>query len=61
MTIEKLRQIADKANDLPNAVIEYSCELPEHKEITKESIFGIKAVFNKDVPKSTGAIIINKY
>jgi hypothetical protein len=52
----KLKELIEKAKDIPNAVIEYSCELPKDLD-TK----GVKLIFNKDVPKSAGANIIYKY
>jgi hypothetical protein len=52
MKIEKLQNLIQEAKKFPNAVIEYSCELPDID--TK----GVKMVFNKDVPKSVGASII---
>jgi len=54
--IEKLNQLVEKAKDFPNAVIEYSFELPKGFK-TK----GVKIVFNKNVPKSVGASITYKY
>ena len=59
--VEKIRDLVDKAKDYPNAIIEYSFELPQARGITPTEFYGVKAVFNKDVPKSVGANIIYRY
>lgn len=59
--LKRITQLTDKAKDFPNAVIEYSFKLPTVKGIKPDNFFGVKAVFNKNVPSSAGANIIYKY
>lgn len=57
--MDRLKQLAEQAKQFPNAVIEYSCELPE--DCQPDNIYGVKAVFNKNVSKQTGALITYKF
>lgn len=57
--MEKLKKLAEQAKQLPNAVIEYSCELPE--DCKPDNIYGVRAVFNKNVSKSAGAVLTYKF
>ena len=61
MKLERIQQLAEKAKEIPNAVIEYNMELPKDKNIKPDSFYGVKAVFNKNVPKSVGCNIIYRY
>jgi len=61
MKIERIKQLVEMAKDLPKAVIEYSGELPDLKGIKEDSFYGVKAVYNKNVPKSVGCNLVNKY
>jgi hypothetical protein len=62
MKIERILQLVHKAKDVPNAVIEYSGELPEgDKNLTPTCFYGVKAVFNKRVPSDVECNLINRY
>lgn len=61
MKIEHIRQLVEESKKFPNSFIEYSGELPDHPLIKKDKFFGIKAVYNKNVPKSKGCNLIFKY
>jgi len=61
MTIERIKQLVEESKDFPNSHIEYSGELPKDKGITEDSFYGVKAVYNKNVPKSVGCNLIFKY
>jgi hypothetical protein len=44
--IDKIKQAASQGKEIETSVIEYNCELPKHKDIKKDSFFGVKAKFN---------------
>ena len=58
--LEIITKLSEEAKAFPNAVIEYSFDLPKAKGITSTSFFGVKAVYNRNVPKETGATITYK-
>ena len=58
--LETIKQAVEEAKDYPNAVIEYSLELPLVKGITADSFFGVKAKYNPKVQKVTGLMITYK-
>ena len=47
--IDKIKQAADQGREIPTACIEYSCELPEHEEISETEFFGVPAKYNPNV------------
>ena len=61
MKIERIKKIVEDSKSFPNSYIEYNGELPDVKGIEKDSFFGVKAVFNKNVPKSAGCSLMYKY
>jgi len=61
MKLERIQQVVEDSKKFPKAHIEYSGELPVHPEVTKDSFFGVKAVYNSKVPKLTGCSVVFTY
>ena len=63
MKLERIKHLVEESKKYPEgkARIEYSGELPDVAGITEDNFFGVKAVYNKNVPKSTGCSIIYSY
>jgi len=59
--LNTIRQRVEEAKDIPKAIIEYSFELPENRNIKADSFYGVPARFNKMVPKSVGCVIVYSY
>lgn len=59
-TLDKINKLVEQAKDFPNAIIEYSFDLPEVDGITPDNFFGVKALYNQQVAPDTGAIITYK-
>ena len=59
--IQKIRELVEASQGLPNALIEYNMELPQLSHITKDSFYGVKAVFNKNVSEATMAVLTYKF
>lgn len=57
---DKIKRLVEEAKDFPNAVIEYSFELPKMKGVKKDSFMGVKAKYNSNVNPNTGAMISYK-
>ena len=56
--IQKIKEAVEQSKAYPNPTIEYNFEkLPNNKLITKDSFFGVKAVFNPMVKKDTAKVI----
>jgi len=56
--LEKIRIAVEQSKAFPNPTIEYNFEeLPKHKEVKKDSFFGVRAVYNKMVEKNTAKVI----
>ena len=47
--IDIIKNAVAHCDGIPSAVIEYNFELPKHKDIKKDSFFGVKAKFEKNV------------
>lgn len=56
-----IMKAVEESKKFPNPTIEYNFELPEDKNVKPDSFFGVKAVFNKNIPKATGYQVIYKY
>jgi len=52
-TLDIIMQKVEASKAIPGATLEYNVELPEHKDIKKDSFFGIKAIFNPMMEKGT--------
>jgi len=59
--MEMIMKAVEESKKFPNPTIEYNFELPEDKNVKPDSFFGVKAVFNKNIPKATGYQVIYKY
>jgi hypothetical protein len=59
--IQRIRDLVQKAQKLPNPTIEYNMELPKYTGVTPDSFYGIKAVYNPSVSKQDMAILTYKY
>lgn len=52
--LEKIKEIAQQAQGIKTAVIMYNFdELPEHKEIKKDSFFGVTAKYLEECPANS--------
>ena len=57
-TLEEIKKVVEESKRFPNSTIEYSCELPKHKQIKPDSFFGVPAVYNE---RTNGVKLIFKY
>jgi len=44
--LETITKLVEESKNFPKPTIEYNGELPEHKEITPDSFFGVNARYN---------------
>ena len=51
-TLETISSLVEQSKDFPNAIIEYSFELPKHSAITKDNFLGVKARYNPQTKKA---------
>jgi len=61
MKIERIKQLVEQSKDFPKSYIEYSGELPEVENITPVSFYGVREVYNKNVPASVECSLSYSY
>lgn len=47
--LERVQKAVSEAKQFPDPTIDYNFELPDNKDITPTSFYGVKANFNKNV------------
>lgn len=60
-TLQKIIDLVEESKKFPDPIIEYNFDIPKVDGITSTEFFGVKARFNKNVPKSVGASLIYHY
>lgn len=56
--INKIKEAVEQSKIYPDPTIEYNFDkLPKHKEVKKDSFFGVRAVYNDKVKKDTAKVV----